>query len=739
MSPTESINEGSVQDLIVKIIKFLHLAVINVRLYPPKSEIITNSLQNILQPLSTYFKENKTLLLAESEGNLLVNNQILEAKGAEKTLITDFAFSLADREIKSITFKRGLTLEELQVFVECLSKKGEQLRDEGGIVEILKRKQITNIILNETIYVAMVKDEVEEDLLLEQKGEEIQAIIKLLEKNAETISAMTDAVGKKEILKRIAQRILDFNPTVLMEFFDHVLPSQVEKMEIKKVILEHISAEKIEEIFNKMVALYQDSIRDSSSPAEVEEKTLPIKKFIERIITSPEAKNVPYQIYDEIYQKGLLKKMPEWITEKKQLSPVEKVRQLLAEKTPFPLIESTLQKDPSLISSLCLYKRIDLLKLLLTRIVAEFEGKQPEERRRAAQLLETLFDLLTQEGEEVLLNFLVKKLTEQIEREKNPTVYNELTHPLIKRANQYLLKGEYGKLGELIDVFRRHHSLEGELVVERYELSRRALERMAQTMEKVLISDLISSSPEKQYKSSQVILKLGKTMIPFLMRIIKETGEIRVRKIAAHTLKNMGEEGKGAILKELNPMTSLEELSRLLEAFLIFEPQLVVSQLEILLSHPDEKIKQLVIENLAKVDILPARQLLLDQLETKNLSLRIKIVRLLGELHSAEAIEKMITLMKKTSSPELQREICAVFEKIGDKRIVPFLLKRLKKKKKVFFWQKKLSPSVIVAIIWILRNFLTPEVKSVLTKLKQDKNPAIKRMAEKVLKFSSSP
>lgn len=720
---------------IVKIIKLIHLAAINLKLYPSNSKIVIDSLNAIFLLLSDYLKKNKSLLLAEVEGNLLVDNQSINIQEIEKNIITDFAFTLADKEIKSISFLNDLNLDELKIFIECLNKKGEQLRDEGGIEEILKKKNVSHIVLNKIIYVPITNDEeIEEKIkfLGTHKKDEVLAIIKMLEKDEEVVSPL-DQISKEVILKQTSNNILDFEPEIVMNFFEHSLPSHISDLNIKNVILKNISSEKIEEIFNKIIEKYEELQKESKDSFEIKEKTLQIKDFFAKLIKASTAKKVPYQIYEKIFQKGLLEQIPDFVEKKEEVFlSKEKIEKIINEKN-FDLLEDNLYQEISLIQNLCILGEYDLLKELLKKINSKFEEHAYEIRIRTAKLLKYFFDIFTKESKEEFLRLIENYFIIQIEIERNPEVYNELTHVLIIQANQYLIKGDFSNLTRLIDLFKKHHSLEQKLIAERYELSKKALDKMSQEMKDILMADLKSNVYKRQYESAQIILKFEDRMVEFLIDVIKESADARILQIAGNLLKNIGETGKKVLIRELNPMLSLEKLKNLIKILHLFkDDEIIIKRLEILLKHPEKNIRNEIVETIAKIPF--AYKLLIDQLKDPDVFIQIKVVKLLGDLQSHDAIDELFHLMNTTSNIDLQKEICYTFEKIHDERIGIFLFSLVKKKK--YFWGKdKLSPSVKVSAIWVLRNFLSPEIRLVLEKFKKSKDLSVQNIVKKVLEY----
>ncbi|MFH1612417.1 MAG: HEAT repeat domain-containing protein [bacterium] len=741
MSDDKIKEKKDIAKLIINIIKYLHLSSIDMKLYPVGSEIITNALKFVYNPLIAYFQEKEDLIIAESNGNLIINGQIIEIKESEKNIVIDFAFTLVDKEIKSIVFKKGLTLDEIRVFVDCLSKKGEKLKDEGGIIEVFKKNNVSHIIINEIIYVAMSKDEKEEkkDFFSSwQKGDEIQVIIKTLEKNTETISSIADEIAKKEIIKQSVEKILDFDVDILIKFFEHTLPSQVEKLKIKKEILNTISVEKLESIFNQIMEKYEELKKEKTidNSINIDEQSTYLKKFLEKIVESPSAKECPLLIYEEMFNKGLLEES-EWLKKKETkvetFSFIEEVKNLIKENN-LSSIENILSRSPLLIQNICIMEEKNLLKQIIEKIENNFHNQNNKICLQAVKILRHFFYIFTQQGQEELLAIIENYFVEQIKMEKHSEIYHELAYTLVDRAKQYLLMGDFHKLILLIDLFKKHHLVENQLVVERHELSRKVLEKIAFELQDILLVDLKSDDHKIQYASSQVILKLGEVMIEFLIKIVKENENenIRVQEIIKFIFKNIGDNAKKAVIKELLPDMAIEQFKNLMNILVNFDDYSVIDQLKIILKSSNPKLREEVIKIFFKLNTPSAVKLLIDQIDDSDYLVKIKIIKYLGELKSRESIEKLIHLLTTTKHVDIQKEICYSFEKIKDPRVISVLFSIIKERGN-FFWKKTYSLSIRILAIYGLKNFLNSEVKTELEHLSKDKNPAIRDMIKTVL------
>ena len=137
----------------------MNTAIKNVRLYPPTSATITNTIEKLHLIFLDILEQDAPIIFAESEKNVLICGKPLEQKDQEKSPVKSLLNILLDFGIRSISFDKGLEKAELSVFMELLSKNPEVVRSEGDLPKIMVEKNILHIYLDQKVYVSMDKDQ----------------------------------------------------------------------------------------------------------------------------------------------------------------------------------------------------------------------------------------------------------------------------------------------------------------------------------------------------------------------------------------------------------------------------------------------------------------------------------------------------------------------------------------------------------------------------------------------------
>ena len=137
----------------------LNAAVSNIRLYPPTSDIIGTSIARLDTALSAILSEVDSVVFAESEKNLLISGQALHEKDQQKPQVIAFLELLRNTGIKSISFEKGVDKGELLALLEIASTTPENIKNAGGLNQIVAAKKLSHIFLDQMVYVAMGKDQ----------------------------------------------------------------------------------------------------------------------------------------------------------------------------------------------------------------------------------------------------------------------------------------------------------------------------------------------------------------------------------------------------------------------------------------------------------------------------------------------------------------------------------------------------------------------------------------------------
>jgi len=146
--------ENAIEAMIV-----LNATITNLRLYPPTSDMIGNSIDRAYTILQTIFEKEGSAIFAESEKNLIISGQALNEKDQKRPQVTAFVQLMVNFGIKSIAFEKGLDKDELLTFLKIVSQKPENVTKKGSLQEVMASNNLRHVLLDQKLYVAVDKDQ----------------------------------------------------------------------------------------------------------------------------------------------------------------------------------------------------------------------------------------------------------------------------------------------------------------------------------------------------------------------------------------------------------------------------------------------------------------------------------------------------------------------------------------------------------------------------------------------------
>lgn len=147
--PTVALSERS-QELVPDLIRSIRAGVINILLYPPASEMRSYPVREAYRVLSEMFSRDEKVAISRAQDVLLVNGIALDEAKLKKATGGLFLELMGQQRIDTITVIKGASMAEISNFLECLSLKEEQLKREEGFQDLLVKKGILHIRVNQT-------------------------------------------------------------------------------------------------------------------------------------------------------------------------------------------------------------------------------------------------------------------------------------------------------------------------------------------------------------------------------------------------------------------------------------------------------------------------------------------------------------------------------------------------------------------------------------------------------------
>jgi HEAT repeat protein len=720
------------QELFGNMVKSFHLSITYLRIYPPTSQMVLHTFEALFKTMNSLFETESNITLSNLSGKLLLNGQ--EPPNHEIELIAKNITKLFEqRNINSITFRKGVERSEVDAFfADLIRKKREEL------------PEYRNIALDQTVYVPLIKGEevvAKISQTINNSGDDIAGIMTSVREAYDLIDGLPDTAMKEQSHNQLAQELAKKDANVLREIFERDLPLKMESTGLKPRILSALSNDKIQAIFGDISQWYEEVRQKGSSDFMAVEHLEKLKIFIQTILQAPAAKEIPPQFFEELLRKGLLEQLPDWLSPSPaKPKTIFEVERILENEPVFLLEKEVMDTLPSLVEKLCYIDNNELLGRLIEKLLENLKNTAAKIRLLAAKTMAGLYEILQAQTKENILKFTELPLLEAAKHETSSEVHFYLVELLRLRARQNILHNEYELALRIIDLLKQHASDDMGSDKNMKANAASAEQKLISEIMDVLINDLKSSDENKHLGSLQIFSKIGPKSIEALVKVIKESPDIRARKLAAMALSGFGPEAKKRFSEELNLGLIPEEIARVVEVLPELGTSDMLEQMSNLILYPEPNVKKEIMRFLGKLNTAQARIILIEQLKDRDPAIISEAVRLLGELACKEAVPNLITLLSQSqTSTVLQEEITVALGMIQDIRSVPALISKLNKKFSLFPGSAQKNERVRMRAAWALRKFSGQAVEQSLEKASKDKTPLIAVVARESLALIKKP
>ncbi|MBM3246791.1 MAG: diguanylate cyclase, partial [Candidatus Omnitrophica bacterium] len=141
--PAAVLNEQMLRE-VMKFIRIVQGAVKTFQLYPP-GVMRNNIIKEAYTVINTLCQSVESIDLSEVEKGLVINDKRISPREIEQANIDKFLAMMMEYNLKTVSFVKGVTVDDLSKFIECISRPYPQIRDKGGWPQITKQGNIRGI------------------------------------------------------------------------------------------------------------------------------------------------------------------------------------------------------------------------------------------------------------------------------------------------------------------------------------------------------------------------------------------------------------------------------------------------------------------------------------------------------------------------------------------------------------------------------------------------------------------
>jgi HEAT repeat protein len=718
-----------------KAISMLRSAIVNARIYPKGSQMIESSLRGAHQALESCLLEATPIVISDIQGKLCVN-------GKEVAEARDFRPFLVQHEVQSLKLFKGLEVNEVSTLLDGLGKKKNQLDNHKNLGEWLKAQGASHVQVEEVEFVEIKKGEVviQQVLqLLEQSAGDTSSLVSSLEESIQLMDQLPDETGKKELRKKMASHLAGMPPQQLRELFESKVPETVEKSGLREDVVQALSRDKLEETLEEVNKWYKKIKEETHSEFEVVEKLNGLKSFLGKILHSPASKTVPFALYEELLNGGLLEEIPPGVQKGENSSLLAETEHLMGLPSEGLLEPAVRQRFPELLKALCAMALDEPLQKLTDKVLTNLQNLAPVARETAVKTVRVFEEILAANRKEKPFMQIVGALHKMAESESAPDVYGEIAQSLQIAAMELLVNWRFEESALLLATLRRHSREESPIGQKKKQLAAKALRDFSARGLDVICADLNAPLKDRQNGAYRVLAELGEEAVSPLVEAIKRSSDPRARQAAIQAMKRLGPSIKEPLLRHVSVGTPGDILVKLIPLLEDFADVSLLPALSGLLQHPDADVRREIAQLLAKVQEPRVQNLLIGLLDDSDPTVQTEAVRLLGDMRVKAAANDFCDRLLKVNSV-VQEEMCIALGTLGERRAIPELVKLLQIQGS--FWKRiqKTPDAVRIRAIWALGQLLPDDTaQRTLTKALKDANPNVQRAAQSALARLSVP
>jgi HEAT repeat protein len=605
--------------------------------------------------------------------------------------INSFLRILLDQGIRSITFEKGLTKNEITGFLQIIGKPSIEVKNAGGIAQLLKTLRSDHIKIDEKIYVGMDSGQSiaasltirDEDIVRVITGEqadsgEVLDLVRDLAKDPDWISRVFQAG-----VKHIMQEAQNFLAEDLSEKFTDMisalnrisgkdkkeisqailasLPDMDEKI-LQAIILQNLDGIFGDDAFQKFIDQLEDEafLRLTSKIRKLEQEAL-------------KGGNKPQQQIHSLHR--IFQSMAQSKKGKNLLGKV-KVDSLTEESTETP--EASPSKD--IFTSMA---------TLFNQITPLLHYKDAEVRSTVAKLMSLIDEKLEETGlldERIELS---RKLSEWIRSETIVTpAFEQVTANLEKLSRQLIENNRAEDANHILEAYSLIYSKKITKEEAIQSLAANMLQHLAtDDILNVLLKETPSDGAKKRKDDVQTLIILGTTSIERLLDRLHDSHNRQERNRIIQVIVKIGTPAIHPVIERLQqpgPWYYRRNLTLLLGR--IGSPE-VVKVLAPLIGIEDLRIQREVILAMGNIGGTNAGTSLISKLSSVDDEIKGLIISVLGTMKYQDAGPELINILESKAADTSKKtknvimiKVCEALAKIGVKDAVPTLEKILQAK-----------------------------------------------------------
>ena len=698
----------------INILGAMVAAITNMRLYPPGSALITNSIEKAFVSLQTTLTANQPLLIAESEGNLLISGEPLSFKFQQFPQPTSFRGFMSGLRIRSIILKKEMDRLEFKNFLMIMSQAPEDVEAKGGIQKLTVQADLRHISITPTLHAG------------EDKKRRIPEALEF--SDIDLIKAFTGERKLKESdYMRIGEKasdsewVTDFFKTAISQLRnqgitidDNLLPDSVSRMvqafaksiprenwarisssisralgENGKELLAVVMVKNIDEgLFDTLVASlsdeqYADFFADINRIQDHQaygNKKLDDNEMVpfSKALTVLKKNQKTLKLKDTIRQKILNGKKEQALAHAHLKYAMTKILQ--GDATPLA-DQKVMDALPEAISRYYANGKDVSAMNLINRIADGLLSDSIKARSIASSALLSISELFIAQNRRDELGKIINRLNIWVKFETEPTFNFKAVCQLLQNHTCNLLSDyHFVEANSILETFSFIYYGQIRKCDEIKEIAGNALKTIAkESIFKLVFDEFIGNEKNEGKNAYYTLIRLGDISVQPLLDLLRLSEDMSQRIRVINTLTEIGAPALPAIIDRISTGASWYYMRNLIKLLSDLGSSEHLDILKPLLQHENEKIRKSVLYCAFDIGGAERMKFFINALASGPDSYRSVVADLIGKLENEEGVFPLCQILKSKGSGtaesknDLDITICTALKRIGSKKAIPAL------------------------------------------------------------------
>ena len=683
-----------------------HAATVNMRLYPPTSSMVAETLEQAHQALVELLMETESFSTSVYESTILVNGVKLDDFDQQRPPVKSFVNWMNERGLATMDFEFGVTLDELRATLDIIGLMAVDQNIRQNLSEELAERGVAHISLNQRVYIAVapgmdasaiaagmggkvtpleaLKDELlirylmgqidlanieEKDLVnvLSDAGkvggllssfiahEGADGVFMRSQKAEDGLSrlaAMTNEVQDDELRSSLTEQvtsiIAQMTPLEMTSVLSSNAPPSVDIERVRQNVIEMLTDEQLMEIVDSLIVDYMEM--KQSVGALPDDWTRDRLQAMNAVLLNVKGGERGDQLADDIDTRlnaAGIQEERDLKTGKRMLSAYQLLGGPLEEQDVSNLAAGADQAITSQIRQLFEMGEHDLTAGMLVKLADNLTTDSDKVRRYAAHIMkETLAELDETQGP-MAAEVLTPLLVDAVVGEDDYQTFVHETDCLGLLTEVYLRNERVDEAASIIDLLISMTSARNPKGL---ELKRHAKIVLDSIMGPGGLIDpariLTQENRNKRLLTVKVLARLGTDALQPLVDTVKDRGQVDLRGRAIEALQVSGSAGIKALsaeLKKPNPWYIYRNVLRTLAE--IGNPQ-ANEDISLMADSVDERVRREVIWSLARIGSRDSLEFIKEALNDPSPAVKRTAVRVLGAFGDPAVVPFLVDIIE---------------------------------------------------------------------------------------------